>query len=220
MYNQWLCFHSFCENVFSLGLSCLLCLAVMWKSIPNHLYCQHVCVEGGWRGDWFSLCTNTLAPEMGAERGIERREGKRDLQHHWRNPNYPFFPFISPFFLLNFLNFFVIFCFPGGHRVSPLYWGLLFLLRSTSLSLFVLSFARLLFTSLLYLCSSFWQEQWFYYPTSPLPGWVRYCSGAAFTWHLTQGTKTKRCRRKREWHTRVESLCCTQAWRLSLAARK
>lgn len=63
-------------------------------------------------------------------------------------------------------------CF-SPHLFVPLF----FFSNSASLSLFVLSSALSCLTSLPYLFSSFWQDQQFYYPTSPLPGWVRYCSG-------------------------------------------
>lgn len=144
--------------------------------------------DGGQRGDRFSLCTNALAQKMG-----------------WRGGRYIMLLHLQPYLnLVNPKHFSHLSCllmsfpisqplwFPfavlSAPFVAPVFlpspvWSCFFS-HSASLSLFVLSFALLRFTSLTYLLSSFWQEQRFYYPTSPLPGWVRYRSGAVFTWHL------------------------------------
>lgn len=148
--------------------------------------------EGGQRGDWFSLCTNALVLEMGWMEGWDR---KREEVHNAAPATLlrPYQPWtmLLPFFCV-FLNlspslipcyFFPILL--RGSSVSSVSCFLMYIFSTLPLPPYLscLLLSLVLPPSLIFSCL-FWQEQRFYYPTSPLPGWVRYCSGAVFTWHL------------------------------------
>lgn len=176
MFNQCLCFHSFFLTV------CLLCLSLSWVSYGDVEKSTHPmsaqCAAGEqividlasaptpWRWRW----------QWQRDWGLGERERKYIASYLQLNSNN-----VNPklyFCLVYILQI------PSQNFPSPacLQWFSLLLLAFIS---FPLCLTLFVFTSLPYLLLSFWQEQWFYYPTSPLPGWVRYCSGAAFTWHLT-----------------------------------
>lgn len=177
MFNQRLWLGSV-WNVSSLGL--FLCPV----SLGDVMKCTYYVSikDGGQRGDWFSLHQRPRAKDE--IKGLEGREGVvYEASAHASSLKLCHAPVpISSFLVYQcFINTFCPLLFIFFPTLQPFPY----------LSSLCFPSVRLLPRSPLIF---FWQEQWFDYPTSPLPGWVRYCGGVVFTWQLTQREKRgERC---------------------------
>lgn len=126
---------------------------------------------GHHRGDWFCFCTNALAPKTGwggCWEGMTGEVHKAAAPAALLKPCQAETTILLAHLLASYFNFFRL---------------LLFIFPLCLLLLIYHSIAFLHWASPSYILSSFFGRNcWCYYPTSPLPGWVRYCGGVVFTW--------------------------------------